>query len=342
MNCAVFFHKTINKGEWIYIMINNIILKKATKNVNGDYSSLKLLGGFNDSVYEVKINNKSFIMKFFLASKNKKSLIKGELDWINYLWENGMNVAKPVYALGSNFINEIKDNNLLYYYVVFEKVEGNYIDDKNWEKNLIQNWGQSMGKMHNLAKGYRALYEEDIINWTENDILLQPPKIASNLVLKKWNKYLEKLSNLPTSKEYFGVIHNDLHHKNILFNNEEVQLFDFGDIEYSWFSYDIAICLYHAVQGISFCSEKEKLNFAYKVLKKFIKGYKLENTISDEWIHKINFFLDYRQIYSYLYFLKHLDIGNINEDIKEILERMKYNIENDISYIQNFNIDHVI
>ena len=323
-------------------MIKNIVLEKVINEVNGDYSSLKLLGGFNDSVYEVKINNHSFIIKFYLASQNNKSLIIGELDWINYLSKNGINVAKPVYSLQNNLIEEIKENDSLYYYVIFEKVEGNFIDDKNWDKNLIQNWGQSMGKMHNLAKDYQVLGKGQVINWAENDILIEPPTIASDSVLEKWKYYKEKLRNLPTHKECYGIIHNDLHHKNLFFNNGEVQLFDFGDIEYSWFSYDITISLYHSIQAISFSSEKEKLNFAYKFLINFIKGYKLENRISDEWINKINFFLDYRQIYSYLYFLKHLDIDNISKGIKGTLEKMKYRIENNVSYLQNFNAEHVI
>lgn len=323
-------------------MIDNAVLKEVVDKFGGNYSTLKLLGGFNDSVYEVKVNNESFIIKFFLPSQTNKSLIRGELNWINYLAENGMNVAKPVFSLQDNLIEEVKENNTLYYYVIFEKVGGDFIDEKDWEKDLIVKWGRAMGKMHNLAKSYVVSTVGKIKDWKTTDILINPPREVSDSILEKWEEYVEKLKSFPTCKECYGIIHNDLHQGNLYFDNGEIQLFDFEDCEYNWFIYDISISLYHAIQGISLNQKEDNLNFATKFMKNFMQGYRLENNIADKWIEKIPFFLEYRQIYSYLYILKHLNRYNVDERVKEILEEMKYRIENGISYLQGFDIEQFI
>ncbi len=323
-------------------MIDKFVLKEVVNKLDGDYSSLKLLGGFNDSVYEVKVNDKSFVIKFFLMSQTNKSLIKGELDWINYLSENGMNVAKPVFPVQDNFIKEISENAYSYYYVIFEKVEGRFIDEEGWKENLIQNWGQAMGKMHNLAKNYKPSCDGSIKKWIDNDILIDPPSLITDLVLDKWNKYVEKIKSLPISEDSYGIIHNDLHHKNIYFNNGEVILFDFGDCEYSWFSYDISISLYHAIQRIPLDQEEYRLDFANKFMKNFMIGYKQENSIDYSWLKEIEFFLDYRHIYSYLYILKHLNINDTDNRLKEFLEGMKNRIEEGIPYLKGLNLEQFI
>ncbi len=202
---------------------------------------------------------------------------------------------------------------------------------------MIQNWGQAMGKMHRLAKDYKVPDNGEIRKWDECDIIVDLPKNTSDLILERWEKYITELKSFPTSKDCYGLTHNDLHHKNIYFNNGEVLLFDFGDCEYNWFIYDITISLYHAAQVSSLNNEEDRLNFANKFIKNFMKGYRLENRIDDEWIEKIGFFLDYRRMYSYLYILKHLGTEEINSGLKQLLDRMKHQIENDIPYIQGFN-----
>lgn len=314
-------------------MIDNKMLSSVVDKIGGDPSSLKLLGGFNNGVYEVKINNKDIILKFYLANQREKTLIKGELDWVNFLAQNGMNIAKPIPFDDNSYIKEISRYDHLYYYVLFEKVTGKFINEESWDERLIEIWGHSMGKMHSLAKSYVAPTEGKIINWYESDIITEPPATASETILAKWGDYIKKVKDFSTSIDSFGVIHNDLHHQNIYFNNGSVQLFDFDACEYSWFIYDISISLYHAVQVVG-SDEGKRLDFATSFLRNFMNGYVKENKVFDSWIDEIEFFLDYRRIYSYLYILKHLKGDQMNERLKEILDDMKNKIEKDIPYLK--------
>lgn len=313
-------------------MIGNETLLSVVKNIGGNPSSLKLLGGFSNGVYEVNIDNIAFVIKFYLASQRERPLIKGELDWVNFLAQNGMNVAKPISFKDDYYIKGITERGLSFYYVLFEKVTGKFIDKENWDESLIEIWGQCMGRMHNLAKKYVAPVGGIILQWHENDIITDPPANVSETILVKWNDYIKKLSKLSVSIDDYGIIHNDLHHKNLYFCNGSTKLFDFGDCEYGWYTYDIAISLYHAVQAIGSDAEKRK-SFANKFLTIFFKGYNSENITFESWEKEIKFFLNYRRIYSYLYILKHLKGEQIDERLDKALDDMKYHIENDIPYL---------
>jgi len=54
------------------------------------------------------------------------------------------------------------------------------------------------------------------------------------------------LASLDKSKEYFGVIHADLHPGNIMVAGDHVVVFDFDDAAFGWFLYDIATAVFDA------------------------------------------------------------------------------------------------
>nr|WP_245630323.1 phosphotransferase [Amphibacillus sediminis] len=127
-------------------------------------------------------------------------------------------------------------------------------------------------------------------------------KGVSNVVVQKWEEFVGELNKLPKDKNGYGLIHNDLHQGNFYVHNDEIIVFDFGDCEYNWFIYDIAIVLYHAVQSIDENENKAREKFAQLFIKAFLEGYLTENNLSSFWLAKLSFFLNYRGIYSYITF----------------------------------------
>ncbi|WP_156943706.1 hypothetical protein [Alkaliphilus transvaalensis] len=43
-------------------LISNIVVDKAMKLTIGDCSSIKLLGGFNDNVFETRVDGKEYVL----------------------------------------------------------------------------------------------------------------------------------------------------------------------------------------------------------------------------------------------------------------------------------------
>lgn len=78
-------------------------------------------------------------------------------------------------------------------------------------------------------------------------------------------------------------------------------------------------------------AEQGKKDFALLFIRAFLEGYLTENKLEKYWLSKIPFFLNYRQLYSYIYFVNFLSEEQKSND--NILEGMKSRIESDISYL---------
>ncbi|RSK57910.1 MULTISPECIES: phosphotransferase enzyme family protein [Bacillus] len=172
------------------------------------------------------------------------------------------------------------------------------------------------------------------LEWNEGRVFSGFPESAGQHVYDKWISFINELQQLPKDKDLYGLIHNDLHQKNFYINGDKIILFDFGDCEHNWFVYDIAISLYHAIQLIPETEKERREKFALNFLDAFLTGYNQENNLDKSWLSRLQFFLNYRQVYSFVYLSKFLNIEEYNLNVKAVLARMRGRIENDIPYIE--------
>ncbi|ETT59921.1 phosphotransferase [Paenibacillus sp. FSL H8-0457] len=295
----------------------------------GSYS-LKLLGGFDQNVFEYNgEDGRSFIMKFLDASKYRKASIIRELTWMAYLAEQGLNMAVSIRSAQDLLIEEVTHDSKRYHVVAFTKAPGSPLTDVTSDFAIIKQWGRGMGRMHKLGKkdatASSLVHRMAFPQWNDHVIFTDAfPEAAGVRVHTQWKQYLKELESLPQNEEGYGIVHNDLHHHNFHVHNGEIIFFDFGDVSYHWFAYDIAIAIYHAVQTVS---ENRKAEFVARFLDSFLSGYLQENTLSEEWIQRIPLFIDFRNIYSYVYFAKFVNWNEMDERTRKYLLAMKADIE---------------
>lgn len=307
-------------------MVNKAILFRACELLKVPFSETKLLGGYFDHVFEVK--NKPIILKMIQDDGNILSLIEAELDWIEYLSGHHVRVCKALPIIDNCYIVPLAEN---YYLVVYEKAKGQHVNVNHpeiWNSDLFENWGRTMGKMHALAKNYtpKTARRPD---WYEHPLFHSELDFLDMEIQKRWNMYVKQLRELSTTSNAYGIIHHDLHQHNFFIDDKKnLILMDFGDCEYHWFVYDIAIVIYHAVQT---CKIQGKEAFAKGFFQSFMKGYELEHQLSSEWMQRLPFFIDFRQIYSYMYHMMYAN--HLNEGQVKFLERMKLNIKSDTPYL---------
>lgn len=315
------------------------VLAKGAFKYNVDVSTLQLLGGFSNNVFECIRNGEKMILKFYPSSKYKKDSIYAEVDWINFLYSSGVNVTEPIYSANDKLIEVIRlENDEECYVVAFEKAKGTFIntaDTEIWNENFFYKLGKTLGKIHLLSKNYKLSHKKiKKQDWNKSLLFTESLDHVSEIVVEKWEKFITDLNQLPINTDGYGMIHNDLHQNNYYIYNNEIILFDFGDCEYNWFIYDIAIVLYHSVQTIDENDREARNNFAIIFIKSFLQGYLEENKLDSYWLSKLPFFLNYRQIYSYIYFETFLNEEQKNiEKVIQILNRMKNNIEADVNYL---------
>lgn len=317
----------------IDFMVNEAILYKACELIKVPFSEVKLIGGYFDHVFEVK--NKPIILKIFKDDGNILSLIKAELDWIEYLSGHHVQVCKALPIIDNRYIVPLSDN---YYLVVYAKAKGQHVnvnDSETWNSYLFENWGRTMGKMHALAINYTPKTKKRP-DWYEHPLFHSELDFLDVEIQERWKVYVKQLRELPTTSNAYGIIHHDLHQHNFFIDDKKnliLILIDFGDCEYHWFAYDIAIVIYHAVQTCKNAEPQSKEAFAKAFFQSFMRGYELEHQLSSEWMQRIPFFLDFRQIYSYMYHMMYANTSNLNERQLKFLEHMKSNIKSDTPYL---------
>ncbi|MFD2045529.1 phosphotransferase enzyme family protein [Ornithinibacillus salinisoli] len=319
-------------------MMDNILLSKGAKRFGVKVSDLELIGGFSNNVFECKSTKQNFILKFYLSTIYEKSSIEAEIDWISYLLMSDLHVTAPIPSQDGHLMEILPlDHGEACYVVGFEKAKGAFIDissPHDWNTDFYYRWGKTLGRIHFLSKKYKPsnprIRRQD---WNKGKIFIEENGVTDG-VRQKWDMYIKELEQLPKGENAYGMIHNDLHHKNFYIDNSKIILFDFGDCEYNWFVYDIAIVIYHALQTMNGNGIQQRREFARLFMNSFIEGYHTENQLCVEWINKLPFFLNYRQLYSYMYFSKFLtQEQKNNKKINQILHSMKHKIENDIPYI---------
>ncbi len=308
-------------------MITANLLHQACAQLGCPATKANLLGGYSQNVYEIDCGKK-LVIKFVKSSANGEQAIRSEIEWLDYLHDNGLSVVKPYHVTAGSGINRITEE---FFIVAYEKVAGIHIDpsDKTvWNRELFVKWGAAMGKMHVLAKAFTAQHRRP--QWFENDLFSERHLSALEPeILKRLQQHHSDFSKLPTTAGVYGLIHGDLTHHNLLYTDHQVTLIDFGDSEYNWFAYDIAVSIYHAAQTVK--DEAERLAFAKMFAGHFLDGYAREHT-GTECFSQMDAFLDYRHLFSYAYHSVFADRSQLTEQQKNALRSMRDSLLASSSY----------
>lgn len=107
---------------------------------------MRLNGGFNNDVFYIK--DKEKIAR--ISEKNKtKEMVLQEIAWMNFLYEKGVLVPKPITPL------EYEEERVKTY---FEFMKGDHIDVTNkshWNEKTFKKIGKILGRMHALSKDFK-------------------------------------------------------------------------------------------------------------------------------------------------------------------------------------------
>lgn len=319
---------------------NDEIINEAILRYGIEKEKLKFINDFENYIYEYEKDNQYYILRLTHSSHRTEQLVNGELDWIFYLHKKGANVCNPVFSNNNRLVERIEAKSSYFLATAFEKAQGQHVnvnDEVLWNSDLFEKWGQTVGKMHALTKNYRPinvnckrfeLPEDDLYENGGTYI-----KAYGQEFVKKHHDLMKWYSSLHKDIDAYGLIHTDVHHGNFFVNQKDITVFDFDDCAYSWFINDIAIVLFYVTWGMPSNESSNRVQFAKEFFKHFLKGYSLENSLDPHWLETIPNFLKLREIIVFAVLNKKWDLENCNERQKDLLEDMRYKIENDIPYL---------
>lgn len=275
---------------------NNDVLKAAIKRFGIEAHNIELLDGFESYIYSFTREDGEFILRIGHSLRRTQELIRGEVDWINYLAAGGAGVAKAIDSNNGQLVEFIGDNQGGdFMATAFARAPGEAPTSDMMNENLFRAWGCTLGHIHALSKKYQpanpAWKREE---WDSPVNLLVeswlPP--SEKEALEKFQELMLSLRSLPKDHDSYGLIHQDAHAGNFFVDDGyKITLFDFDDCVYSWFIYDIAMVLFYGLMG-----HEDDPAHIENFCRHFLIGYRQENHLDPTWLDEIPYFLKLREI----------------------------------------------
>jgi Ser/Thr protein kinase RdoA (MazF antagonist) len=292
--------------------------------------NIKKLGDFENYVFEVFKNQSPFILRITHSSHRGLGDIEAELDWVNFLHQNGVNCPE-VYQSGNDSQIETLEavDGSRFFACLYAKAPGFEVkvNSESYNERLFHAWGKQIGKLHAVTKRYKpkkgasmrpSWHEEELL-----DIAMFLP--AETEIIRRSNELMEELFKLPQNVDNFGLLHTDIHSGNFFFDGNEIHVFDFDDASYHWFASDLAIPLYYSLFGQN-KNDSEREEFAAQFIEPFLKGYQEENPLPENLLSQIPLFLKLRDITLFAVFHKKIAPEDRSERIIYLLAEIKERI----------------
>ena len=314
------------------------ILQETMQRFGIGKDEIRILDSFERYIYEFSNNFGDFILRISHSIRRNEDLIQGEVDWINYLADHGISVARAIFSEAGNLLESIPDQQGgEFLATAFVKAEGQPPWGR-WTPQLYETYGEFIGKMHSLTKQFQPLqpetkrpeWEDPIFNYVEQ-FLPESEFIAR----KKYKDVCKHVNTLPKNIENYGLIHQDAHGGNLFIDEGgNITLFDFDDCGYSWFINDIAIVLFYIVM-----ESDDWPAFTQDFMVHFLRGYLKHCPLDLELLKEIPYFLKIREIELYAVIQRDFDVSNIEDEwCNRYMQDRKNKIENDVPFI-NFDFD---
>ncbi len=310
------------------------ILSAALRCYNIDPISLQLLGGFESFIYAFTRDGKEYILRLSHSMRFSLEMIEAEVDWVNYLSDNGVSVSKALPSVAGRLVEKITAKEGYFIVTAFEKAPGNHPSSEDWEKGLLGELGHLIGRMHRLAKEYSPPSES--VRRPDWDIGLETYAeeylpVGEEQITAVWHDLLAQLRKLPKDIDSYGLVHEDVHGGNFFVDQGRITLFDFGDCQYAWFAYDLAMAFFYVIPH--YCETPDQIDFARRAFKELLEGYSQENQIDPFWLSTIPLFLKLREIHLYISIHRSLDMANLDPWPASYMRGRKSNIENHRPYV---------
>jgi Ser/Thr protein kinase RdoA (MazF antagonist) len=255
---------------------------------------------------------------------------KAEAEWVNYLSENGVSVARALPSAEGKLAERVGSGDAQRIAVLFEEVPGHHPNAEEWAPPLWEKCGGLIGRMHALAKAYDRESRTAIQDWVEQgeyDWQTHIPKEQTR-IRERCEELYAAIGTLPKTPDSYGITHSDISQDNIKIHNGRVALLDFQDCERHFFVNDLAVFVYFALEMPQRIESIE--SYAALVLSSLFRGYREENELDTFWFQRIPLFLKLREILSYTICYCYWDMEILSENQLRLLSLYRRSIERDI------------
>jgi Ser/Thr protein kinase RdoA (MazF antagonist) len=288
----------------------------------------------SNKVYRIRKGERTFYIRI---STRDYDCVRAEIDWMLY-FKGSINAPALYRSKNGRLIETYCGDGKSYVICVYYELAGvfwNKNDAALWNETIFFNWGKTMGKMHRMTKSYRPPDGLPGRPMFENRLVPPETYISIRNVYDKMVSTQSGISKLPRDADSYGLIHSDLDPLNFLIEDNDINVLDFDDCQYGFFSLDAGIALYHAIWWGLPDDDSMKNDFAFRIIGNFMSGYETENRLSDFWLRKIFLFMLYRQIDALRWHLSYYKPASLDEIVYNDLFGIHYDFGKNIRFIEN-------
>ncbi|WGV60440.1 hypothetical protein QIH01_04730 [Brevibacillus brevis] len=123
---------------------NENILLEVLKRYDVDRDKVIFIGGLDSYVYEFSKNGNDYILKITHSIRRSANYILGEIDWLNFMGDNGLAVSRAIPSIFGNFVETFGDNESYYISILYEKAHGHLPTDADWNSPFFRNGEESL------------------------------------------------------------------------------------------------------------------------------------------------------------------------------------------------------
>ncbi len=245
------------------------------KKHNRHYESLKLINHGENTTFRAKYKAHNYLCRIHRPGYQTLESIRSEMELLEHYRSFGLNVPKPIWLENEAVFSLEAPNVEARFAVLFDWLPGRFSDILT--KKSAHKIGVFMGQMHLASEKFRpskTFFRPRLDNTGVYTVMGGDLSFFSESdqdLITTFQKHAdETLQKIGQSKTVFGMVHCDFHSGNRLSHNGEVVAIDFDDSGWSWFIYDIAVCL----------SSHDREEHYATFVKLFFEGYRSVRSIS--------------------------------------------------------------
>lgn len=154
------------------------------------------------------------------------------------------------------------------------RASGRHVDEREaLTPGFVQAWAGALGRIHAATSTWTG--GEALRTWRDEHEQFRAG-CHDDAMAALWDELGDRMAALPTGRDGYGVVHNDLHHGNLLLAPDgALTVLDFDVASWHWYATDLAILLVHPLWWSLRDHPQQARRFAATAVEAYLAQYPL-------------------------------------------------------------------
>jgi len=274
------------------VTLNTEIARNAVKEYDFNSVKLEFIKQLENTTFKLSTEQGNFLLRVYCGLQNTVQDIESEAKIIEYIRIfNNYGYQKPIYNNSNNFVSIGEASGISKPVSMLSWIDSPIIGHQVNDLSLFEKLGKLIATIHNqLAEWQKpADFQRPVL---DADGLIGKngafgyanlgyryfDRETVNLFESVYNRLIDFQSVAGKETNIFGIIHSDLHLKNVIFHQNSLIPIDFDDSGYGYYIYDLAVILANYWGVTEYSKIETNLLQGYRSIRKL--SIDIENQLS--------------------------------------------------------------